>query len=243
MKFFLCVALLQALSCSQVEKKKEPVPVRYTSTDIQECQNYQKNVLDKSYKEVKVNNAIVLAFTNDQAEARKSFAEFDINKGLTKIKAGLVTNILNSCDDESVKKFDQEYKGLAGCNLMFSELNYFQSLASGLNKYPWPTDLRLEGKKIAVDYVRYFSEGQFPLLNRLVALSVLDELSINQIVNKELHSEIKVLMEESRIYVEGLRQKLNKDPGLTCDSLDVIQEELIYSDSVAKKMQGFLKQI
>jgi hypothetical protein len=76
-----------------------------------------------------------------------------------------------------------------------------------------------------------------------VALSVLDELSANEIVNKDLHEEIKVVMQESRIYVEGLRLKLNKDPGLSCDSMGIIRDELAYSDLVAKKMKNFLGRI
>ncbi len=89
----------------------------------------------------------------------------------------------------------------------------------------------------------YFSEGHFPLLNRLVALSVLDELSVNEVVNKDLHNEIKVLMQESREYVEGLRLKLNKDPGLSCESISIIRDELSYSNIVAQKMKNFLARI
>ncbi len=126
---------------------------------------------------------------------------------------------------------------------MFSELNYFQSLAYALSNYKWPMILKLEGKKIGLDYVRFYSQGSFPLLNRLIALSVLDELSVHQIVNKDLHQDIKILMQESRTYVEGLRVKLNKDPGLSCQSMSIVQEELEYSDLVAKKMQEFLTRI
>jgi hypothetical protein len=126
---------------------------------------------------------------------------------------------------------------------MFSELNYFQSLALALNKYQWPTILKLEAKKIAIDYVRYYSEDTYPLLNRLIALSVLDELSVNKVVNQNLHIEIKNLMQESRIYVEGLRLKLNKDPGISCASLSIIRDELDYSNQIAQKIKHLLTRI
>ena len=175
--------------------------------------------------------------------AREVLGKFDMNLGLTKPKANLVQNILQKCDTAAIQEFDSKYKQISQCSLMFSELNYFQSLAVALNKYPWPVDLKLEGKKVALDYVKYFSEGNYPLLNRLVALSVLDELSVNQIVNKDIHQEVVKLMQESRAYVEGLRLKLNKDPGFTCDSLSIIRDELAYSDVIAKKLKGYLERI
>jgi hypothetical protein len=214
-----------------------------SDTAIQECNSYQKNVLDRAYDKPKGSKEADYVFTKDTKLARELLGKFDIAKGLNMPKAQLVNNVINKCNPESIKEFDDQYKLLGKCSLMFSELNYFQSLAVALNKYPWPVDLKLEGKKVAVDYVRYFSEGSFPLLNRLVALSVLDELSVNQVVNKDLHNEIKDVMQESRMYVEGLRQKLSKDPGLTCESLEIIRDELAYSDVVGKKMRNFLERI
>ena len=244
MKIYLPLVVLLLASCSMFEKKKpELVPVRYTLNDIQECRDYQKDVLDKSYKEVTANKDVVIVFTNDVKEARESFSKFDVKKSMIDIKVGLMNNVLQSCDENSLKQFDQDYKQLAGCQLMFSELRYFQSLASALNRYPWPIDLQLEGKKTALDYVRFYSEGKYPLLNRLIALSVLDELSVNQIVNKDLHPEIKLVMEDAQRYVEQLQKKLTTSQSLTCEGLDIMSEELIYSEDVAKKMQGFLKRI
>ena len=245
MKMYLLSVLAILSSCSQFSKKSAPKsdPVKISETDIQECTNYQKTVLDRAYTEMKGAKNPEIVFTKDEKLARDVLGKFDISRGLTKPKSQLVTNIVNQCDPESIKEFDKQYKILGTCSLMFSELNYFQSLAVALKKYPWPVDLKLEGKKVAVDYVKYFSEGSFPLLNRLVALSVLDELSVNQIVNKDLHNEIKIVMQESRVYVDGLREKLNKDPGLSCESLKIIRDELGYSDIVAKKMVGFLKRI
>lgn len=247
MKLTLLLTSLLFVSCSNVSKTKAPKqePVKISMMEVNECRQYQQNVLDKAYREVKnkKKKTSELMFNPQSDEARDLLSKFDIEKGLTKKKSALVNNIINKCDADLIKKFDQDYKVLDGCSLMFSELNYFQSLASALKNYPWPTDLKLEGKRVALDYVRYFSEGDFPLLNRLVALSVLDELSVNGIVNEKLHEEIKIVMEDSRHYVEGLRAKLNHDPSLTCESLDVIHEELHYSSDVAKKIQGFLARI
>jgi hypothetical protein len=74
-------------------------------------------------------------------------------------------------------------------------------------------------------------------------LSVLDELSVNKVVNQNLHIEIKNLMQESRIYVEGLRLKLNKDPGISCASLSIIRDELHYSNQIAQKIKDLLTRI
>jgi hypothetical protein len=112
-----------------------------------------------------------------------------------------------------------------------------------INKYSWPLDLKLEGKKIALDYVRHFSEGNFSLVSRLVALSVLDELSINHIVNKDLHKEIKRIMDESKLYVEGLERKFNKENERNCNSLEIFREESIYSRIVSVKMRRILERI
>lgn len=247
MKFYLIMVLALLSSCAQTTKKDEPKlePVNVTAEDILACQDYQKLVLERAYTESKPKGAksAEVNFTKDVKLAREVLGKFDINVGLTKPKSNLVQNILKQCDASSIKKFDSDYKQISHCSLMFAELNYFQSLAVALRKYPWPTDLKLEGKKVALDYVRYFSEGKFPLLNRLVALSVLDELSVNQIVNKDLHQEVVVLMQESRAYVEGLRLKLTKDPGLSCESLGIIRDELAYSDLVGSKMKDFLTRI
>jgi len=233
MLLMLCIVC----SCAQFSKKSRPKveSVKIAEKEINQCHEYQKTVLDRAYTEIGVADKTEIYFTKDLKLAREVLGKFNVTSGLTKPKATLVQNILKQCDPDLIKQFDTEYKLLGKCSLMFSELNYFQSLAVALKKYPWPADLKLEGKKVAMDYVRYFSEGDFPLLNRLVALSVLDELSINQIVNKDLHKEIKALMQDSSVYVEGLRMKLNKDPGLSCESLSIVRDELAYSDLIAKK--------
>lgn len=243
MKTLFPLLLLAIAACSQTGKKKAVEPVQVSDKEIQECREYQSTILDKGYKEVKSDRGIELVFENDTTLARKYLGGFEAEKSLTQKRATLVQNIISDCSAETLKKFDEDYKRLGSCQVMFSELNYFQSLASALHKYPWPTDLKLEGKKVALDYVRYYAEGQFPLLNRLVALSVLDELSVNQVVNKDLHQKIKLQMEEAQAYVEGLRQKLNRDPRMTCDGLDIIRDELAYSDKVAAKMKEFLNKI
>jgi hypothetical protein len=245
MKKVLLLMVLTSTACSQIAKKTpaQDIPVKISETNLVECRNYQKNVLDKAYKEEKKGKKSELIFTKDLKEARTLISSFDVTKSLVEQKSLMIKNILNHCDQDRIKKFDQEYKNYSSCSLMFSELNYFQALAVALHKYKWPTILKLEGKKVGLDYVRFYSQGSFPLLNRLVALSVLDELSVNQVVNKDLHQEIKNLMQESRTYVEGLRVKLNKDPGLSCESMSIIQEELDYSNLVAKRMQEFLKKI
>lgn len=237
--------MLLMSACSSNKGPGDPGlrPIRYSSNDIETCRQYQREVLDSSYKEIKANDDIVIVFNHDVNQARASFENFDVRKGLIEIKGGLIENILRSCDEASLRQFDQDYKNLAGCQLMFSELRYFQSLASALNRYPWPMALKLEGKKVALDYVRFFADGKYPLLNRLIALSVLDELSVNQVVNRDLHSQIKHLMEDARKYVGQLQKKVTKRGSLSCEDLDIMSEELIYSEEVAKKMQGFLKQI
>lgn len=245
MKICLLMALAILSSCSQISKKAEPKmePVVVSEKEIQQCLDYQKTVLDRAYDKPKGAKDGSLVFTKDIKLAREVLGKFDVSQDLSKSKSQLVQNILNQCNAENLKEFDVKYKLLEKCTIMFSELNYFQSLAVALNKYSWPTDLKLEGKKVAVDYVKYFSEGSYPLLNRLVALSVLDEMSVNSIVNKDLHKEIRDVMQESKMYVEGLRQKFTKVPGLSCESLEIIRDELNYSDVVAKKMVGFLERI
>lgn len=240
MKWLLIVCLF-SLSCAQAPKKAAflKVEVFISEADVEACIDYQKTVLDPSFAIKKD----VLVFTPDQKIARRALSSFDIEKGLVKPKAQMVENILNQCDSDLIKKFDSEFNRAGKCSVMIAEWNFFQGLAQALNKYPWPTDLKLEGKKVALDYVRYFSEGQFSLLNRLIALSVLDELSVNKVVNEGLHPEIKKLMNESQVYVEGLRSKLSKDPKLTCDSLTIIRDELIYSEKVGKKILEFLTRI
>ena len=241
MKLILLVSLF-VVACSQVPKKEvvktEAVKIAPDAVDV--CLTYQKNVLDQAYSK---NKDTSIEFTKDPRAARSSLQQFDLEKGLTKPRSQLVQNILHQCTPELVKKFDEDFKSIGRCALMFSELNYFQGLAQALKVYPWPTDLKLEGKKVTLDYVRNFSEGQYPLLNRLVALSVLDELSVNKIVNEDLHGEIKKLMQDSQVFVQGLRQRVDKDPTLTCDSIGVIRDELAYSDTVGSKITDLLRRL
>lgn len=242
MKWVVLLNLVVVMSCSQAPKNN-PVKieeVRISPKAIQACLVYQKSTLDQAYT-VQQDNTV--HFTRDFNLARALIQNFDIEKGLSKPRATLVQNILQQCDEEKIKIFNDEYKRTGSCSLMWSELNFFQGLSVAIKKYPWPADLQLEGKRIALDYVRYYSQGHYPLLNRLVALSVLDELSVNQIVNQDLHPDIKLLMQESQAYVKGLKMKLNKDPALSCDSLQIMREELSYSDDVGKKMQAFLTRI
>jgi Rad3-related DNA helicase len=245
MKISFLFLILLISSCSNLTKKDPPKdqPVQITESQIEECLHYQTNVLEKAYQEVKGKKSEEFAFTKDVKEAQDLLKKFDPSKGLAREKSISVANILNYCTEERVKKFDESHNSFGRCSLMFSELNYFQSLALALNKYQWPTMLKLEAKKIAIDYVRYYSEDTYPLLNRLIALSVLDELSVNKVVNQNLHIEIKNLMQESRIYVEGLRLKLNKDPGISCASLSIIRDELYYSNQIAQKIKDLLTRI
>lgn len=242
MKLFWLVSLLSLLSCSQTPDKKESQleVVRVSTEAIDECLDYQKNIIDLSYT---INKDNSVQFTRDFNLARAVIAQFDMDKTLTKPRATMVQNILKVCDEEKVKTFNSEIKRLSRCTPMISELNFFQGLSFAIKKYPWPADLQLEGKKVALDYVRYYSEGHFPLIHRLVALSVLDELSVNQIVNKDLHPEIKTLMQDSQRYVEGLRMRLTKDATLSCESLQIVRDELSYSDVVGEKLRSLLTRI
>lgn len=242
MKWMLFFSLVLLAACSQTPKNN-PVKieaVHISPKQIQACLVYQKSTLDQAYSIQKDNS---VQFTRDFNLARALIQNFDVEKGLTKPRATMVQNILSQCNEESIKTFNAEYKRTGACSLMWSELNFFQGLSVAIKKYPWPADLQLEGKRIALDYVRFYSQGHFPLINRLVALSVLDELSVNQIVNKDLHPEIKNLMQESQAYVQGLKMKLNKDPALSCESMQIIREELSYSDELGIKMQGLLNRI
>lgn len=240
MKWMSLICLLALAACSQTPKKEKIQEVRVSPNAIEVCQDYQKNIIDHAYIIHKDNS---VQFTRDFNLARAVLAQFDTEKSLTKPKATMVQNILKECNEENIQTFNSEYKRVGTCSIMWSELNFFQGLAMAIKKYPWPADLQLEAKGIALDYVRYYSEDHYPLLNRLVALSVLDELSVNQIVNKDLHQEIKVLMQESQNYVQGLQMKINKDPALTCDSLQIIRDELSYADEVGKKMKDLLNRI
>lgn len=230
---------LVLVSCAQSPKvtKKE---VRLTTSDLNSCLAYKKNVLDAAYT-LKKNGSV--EFTRDADLARTFLNQFDSSQSLSQVRAQMVQNILNDCRDDNVAAFNAEFYRANSCEVLFSELNFFQGLAFGLQKYYWPTDLKFEGKKVALDYVRYYSEGDFPLLNRLVALSVLDELSVNQVVNPKLHVEIKEIMSSAQQYVEGLKQKVNPGPTLSCASFDVIREELAYSKKVGSKVQELLKKI
>jgi hypothetical protein len=245
MKFWPLICLILLLSCSSENQTKESLieEVKYTQSDINQCLEYQQKFLDRAFSVQENKKGIDVAFTKDVDLARLYLSKFDFRLGLTAPKSQLVQNILKQCDENSIKKFDQQYKELAQCTPLYSELNYFQALSKALQKNSWPVDLKLEGKRVALDYVRHFSEGSFPLLNRLVALSVLDELSVNQIVNKDLHTEIKRVMLDAGIYVESLRKKMNKDKGFNCASLHIIRDELNYSDQVAMKLNFFLDRI
>lgn len=245
MKFWPFICLIPLLSCSLKSHKKESQieEVKYTQSDINQCLEYQQKFLDGAFTVQETKKGIDVIFTKDVKLARLYLSKFDFHLGLTSRKSQLVQNILKQCDENSIKKFDQQYKELAQCTPLYSELNYFQALSKALKENNWPVDLKLEGKRVALDYVRHFSEGSFPLLNRLVALSVLDELSVNQIVNKELHSEIKTVMLDAGVYVESLRKKMNQDKGFNCTSLNIIRDELNYSDQVATKLKTFLSRI
>ncbi len=244
MKSFI-ISLFFLIGCTHFKDKPIPKdePFKITETEIQECKDYKKNILQKAFREIKSKKSVDLVFVKDPQEAQSFLQKFDVSKGLMSQKSIMVKNIINYCDDERVKKFDQDYKAFGSCSLMFSELSYFQALSVALKDYRWPTLLKLEGKKVALDYVRFFAEGSYPLLNRLVALSVLDELCSNGIINKELHKEVKVIMDQSRDYVETLRTRLTNDPGLSCKSIDIVRDELEYSNKVATKMKEMLKQI
>jgi hypothetical protein len=245
MKFWPLICLIPILSCSSQNQKKESQieEVKYTQSDINQCLEYQQKFLDSAFTAHENKKGIDVVFIKDVKLARLYLSKFDVRLGLTTPKSLLVQNILKQCNDNSIKKFDQQYKELAQCTPLYSELNYFQALSKALQENSWPVDLKLEGKRVALDYVRHFSEGSFPLLNRLVALSVLDELSVNQIVNKDLHPEIKTVMLDAGIYVEGLRKKMNQDKGFNCTSLHIIRDELNYSDQVAMKLKSFLDRI
>lgn len=245
MMFWPLICLIPLLSCSLQDKKNESriEEVKYTQTDISNCLEYQKMFLDSAFTQVESQKGIDIVFIKDVKLARFYLGQFDLRLGLSKPKSMLVQNILKQCNESLIKEFDKKYKELAQCTPLYSELNYFQALSIALQKNSWPVDLKLEGKKIALDYVRHFSKDSYPLLNRLAALSVLDELSVNQIVNKDLHPEIKTLMLSSGVYVESLRKKMNQDKGFNCESLHIIRDELNYSDHVAKKLQDFLDRI
>jgi hypothetical protein len=232
----LLAAFLSACATKDKGPSVTPLQVKFTEQDLSQCHQYeQKVLLDAVSGESD--------FAKDEKLARKYLTDFDVNKGFPVAKANLVKGIIQSCSVDRVKQFDAAYKSLNRCSLTFSEMGYFQSLAVALRSYRWPTDLKLEGKKVALDYVRFYANGDFPLINRLVALSVLDELSVNQVVDVNLHSEIKQHMMDARTYVESLRAKLDSDPELSCESINIIREELEYSSALSLKLQDLLKRI
>jgi hypothetical protein len=233
---FLLLLCLSACSSKEKVQSAAPLQVKFTEQDLNQCHQYEQRVLIGAISGES-------DFAKDESQARKFLLEFDVNKGLPLAKANLVKGIIQSCSAERIKEFDAAYKSLNRCSLTFSEMGYFQSLAGALRSYRWPTDLKLEGKKVALDYVRFYADGEFPLINRLVALSVLDELSVNQVVDVNLHSEIKQHMMDARGYVESLRSKLDSDPELSCESINIIREELEYSNLLSKKLQDLLKRI
>ena len=240
MKWMSLICLLVISSCSQTPKKEKKQEVRISPRAIEVCQDYQKNIIDQSYTIQKDNS---VQFTRDINLARAVLSQFDIEKSLAKQRATMVQNILSECNQDKIQIFNSEFKRVGSCSIMFSELNFFQGLAVAIKKYPWPTDLQLEAKGIALDYVRYYSEDHYPLLNRLIALSVLDGLSVNHIVNKDLHNQIKALILESQNYVQGLQMKINKDPTLTCNSLQIVRDEFSYSDELGNKMKDLLNRL
>lgn len=234
---WLLALLLVACSHKDSARKGETVPeVKLTEKDIQECTEYERLVLQGAQDQDK-------KFARDEDTARDYLARFDVNKALPLPKSGIMSGILRECDQERVQRFNVMYKFMNKCNIMFSELEYFQALAGALGEYRWPTDLKLEGKRIALDYVRFYSTGSFPLLNRLVAMSVLDELSVNQVVDKKLHAEIKAHMQEASTFVESLRSRLNTAETLSCQSLDILREEQAYSQKISGTLSELLKRI
>ncbi len=239
MKFlFLCVLITSA--CSQTKKEAPIKDVRITGNEIQNCREYKENVVKKGFSIDKKGN---IEFTRDQTLARDVLSNFDTTQGLTSKTIDLYKNIIRECTVESMKRFNEEFNKTDTCVLYMDEMQFFQGLALALKKYPWPTDLQLEGKKVALDYIRYYSEGDFPLLNRLIALSALDELSVNQIVNEKLHPEIKEIMLDSQNYVQNLKNKFKDSRNLDCDKMDIVRDELAYSEDVGKKIRELLKRI
>lgn len=238
MKWFFLAALISA--CSQTPKEDFPKNVRITGSEIQSCRDYKQDVLDRGFKVDKDGNP---EFTRDLNLAREVLAKFDHSQGLTNKSVGLFKNIIHECNDEAMKRFNEEYSKTEACVLIMHELQFFQGLAFALKKYPWPTDLQLEGKKVALDYIRYYAQGEYPLLNRLIALSALDELSVNQVVNESLHPEIKNIMLESQAYVQNLKGRFKQSRTLNCEKMDIVRDELAYSQTIAEKLRELLKRI
>lgn len=239
MKSYILMTLI-LFSCAHKAPTKAPsndAEVKLTEKDIRECKAYENEVLMSARGNEK------MVFAEDETSARSFLNRFDVTKGLPTVKAGLVNSILRDCSEERMNNFDVMYKFVNRCTLTFSELEYFQTLAVALKTYRWPIDLKLEGKKVALDYVKFFSEGDFPLVNRLVALSVLDELSVNKIVNEKLHSEIRQHMSDAKTYVESLQLKVENEQALSCRSLSIMKEELEYSSKVSKTIKDLLTRI
>jgi hydrogenase maturation factor len=245
-KIIFCSLAFLLNGCAQRPPEQAPLKleeVHVSSAEIRNCQRYQQEVLLKAHHEIRKPQYTQLIFTPNADEALYFISQFDVGQGLPDKKSNLIRNIIHRCDAVSLEVFNQNFKRLNECSLSLSELGFFQALAAAIQEYKWPASLKLEAKGLALNYVRYFSQGDYPLIHRLVALSVLDELSVREIIDIKLHQKIKSLMLESQQYVEALQRRIALNSVQGCESVSVIRDELKYSRQMALQMQQLLGQL
>ena len=224
------ILLLITYSCAQAPQKKLPLPFSILDTQVNKCLRYKKEVLD-------------LAFDSRPEVAQNTLEKFDLKAGFKEEKEQLISGILSSCDEERVKRFQHNYNQISRCELGFSELSFFQLAVEKMRKRQWPLEMDLEAKRLALEYVTFYSTSKnYPLLDRLIALSILDELSAYSIVPLELHNDLKAILIESQEFIKKLEQ-INKSKQISCDNLKIMEEEIKYSQSVGEKLRKLLQKI
>lgn len=214
----MLLLLLVTLSCAQTSKKKTPLPFAILETQVNKCLSYKKEVLENT-----------------------SLNKFELKAGFKDEKEQFITGILSFCDEERIKKFQYSYDQISRCDLGFSELVFFQSVIQKIRKRDWPITEELEAKRIVKEYIMYYSTTKnHPLLDRLIALSVLDEMSVYSVIPFDLHSQIKQIILESQDFILNLEKSLTSK-NISCENLEGLRKEIFYSQEIGRKIKGLIK--
>jgi hypothetical protein len=219
------------MSCSHPSKDIPSLPDEIANQEVNQCLNYKKNVLE-------------MAFDSRPEFASNILEQFDLAQGFKQEKQQLIKGILGSCDSQRIKIFNSNFKQISRCDLGFSELTFFQKAVEKMRKRQWPLEMDLEAKRQAIQYITYFSDQRHhSLLDRLIALSILDELSAYSIVSQSLHPEIKKILLEAQDFIFHLEKQVLKNKELNCENLDTLEQEIKYSQEVGHKLKRLLQRI
>jgi len=226
------------MGCSSF-KGPTPIPYSVSQDDLDQCLKYKQDILDES--------VIVKQGTAHFIEAipyvRESFYQFKLKESIRSINTAATMHLVNNCNESNLKKFTEIASSSQQCELSFYELNYFQALTSALKKYDWPIDVKLEGKKLALDYVKTIAKDNHMLVDRMIALSVLYEMSINNLIDYRIADRAKKYISSIQTKLLFLSEKTSANQILSCDNLDGLKEELALSRDAGIELNSILDKI